>query len=76
LFSIFSRAKLEISLQILISSLLYSFVHLIYRDVPTLVFTFIIGLLWGCYYAKFRNLYSIIVSHSLLGAISIQVGLV
>jgi len=76
LFSIFSRAKLEISLQIILSSFLYSFVHLIYRDLPTLVFTFIVGLLWGYYYAKFGNLYSIIVSHSLLGAIAIIVGLV
>ncbi|MHC5857256.1 lysostaphin resistance A-like protein [Nostoc sp.] len=76
LFSIFSKAKLAKWLQILLSSLLYSFVHLIYRDLSTLVFTFIVGLLWGYYYAKLGNLYSIIVSHSVLGAIAILVGLV
>lgn len=76
LFSIFSRAKLAIWLQILLSTILYSFVHLIYRDVPTLLFTFIFGMFWGCHYAKFRNLNSIIISHSLLGAIAILVGLV
>jgi uncharacterized protein len=76
LFGIFSRAKLAIWLQILLSTLLYSFVHLIYQDVPTLLSTFIFGLFWGCHYAKFRNLHSIIISHSLLGAIAILVGLV
>jgi uncharacterized protein len=76
LFSIFSRVKLAIWLQITLSTLLYSFVHLIYRDLSTLVLTVIIGLTWGWYYAKFQNLYSIIVSHSLLGAIAILVGLV
>ncbi len=76
LFSIFSRAKLDIWLQIILSTLLYSFVHLIYQDVFTLLFTFIIGMLWGCHYVKYRNLYSIIISHSLLGVIAILVGLV
>ncbi|MBD2341796.1 CPBP family intramembrane metalloprotease [Calothrix sp. FACHB-156] len=76
LFGIFSRAKFAIWLQILLSTLLYSFVHLIYRDVATLLITFIIGLFWGCHYAKFQNLYILIFSHSLLGAIAILVGLV
>lgn len=76
LFGIFSRAKLNNRAQIILSALLYSLVHLIYRDVPTLLSTFIVGMFWGCYYAKYRNLYSIIVSHSVLGAIAILVGLV
>lgn len=76
LFGIFSRAKLAIWLQILLSTLLYSFVHLIYQDVPTLLSTFLLGIFWGCHYAKYRNLHSIILSHSLLGAIAILVGLV
>jgi len=76
LFAIFKRAKFPTWLQIILSTLLYSFVHLIYRDIPTLVFTLIIGMIWGWNYAKFLNLYSIIISHSLLGAIAILVGLV
>ncbi|MDB9374889.1 CPBP family intramembrane glutamic endopeptidase [Nodularia sphaerocarpa] len=76
LFGIFSRAKLAIWLQILLSTLLYSLVHLIYEDVPTLLSTLIIGLFWGYHYAKYRNLYSIIICHSILGAIAILVGLV
>ncbi len=76
LFSIFTRAKLVIWAQILLSALLYSFVHLIYRDVPTLLSTFVMGIFWGYHYAKYRNLHSIIISHSLQGAIAILVGLV
>lgn len=76
LFGIFSRAKLAIWLQILLSTILYSFVHLIYQDVPTLLSTFILGIFWGCHYGKYRNLHSIILSHSLLGAFAILVGLV
>lgn len=76
LFSIFSRAKVSFWSQIILSTFLYSFVHLIYRDLPTLLSTFIFGMFWGYHYAKYRNLYSIIISHSLLGAIAILVGLV
>jgi len=76
LFSIFSRAKFAMWLQILLSTLLYSFVHLIYQDIYILLSTFIIGIFWGWHYAKFHNLYSVIISHSVLGAIAILVGLV
>lgn len=76
LFAIFKREKFATWVQIVFSTLLYSFIHLIYKDIPTLVFTLIIGIIWGWNYAKFRNLYSIIISHSLLGAIAILVGLV
>jgi uncharacterized protein len=76
LFGIFSRAKLAIWFQIILSALIYSYLHLIYQDVPTLLLTLVIGLVWGYHYAKYQNLYSVIISHSLLGAISILLGLI
>ena len=76
LFGIFTRVKLAIWWQILLSTSLYSFVHIIYQDLPTLLLTFMVGLVWSCYYAKYRNLYSIIISHGLLGLVAILVGLV
>jgi uncharacterized protein len=76
LFSIFSRAKLGMGAQVLLSAMLYSFVHLIYQDIPTILITLLMGILWGYHYATYRNLYSVIISHSLLGAIAILVGLV
>lgn len=76
LFNLFTIAKMRKWLQILLSAFLYSFVHLIYRDLPALLSTFAIGIFWGYHYAKYRNLHSIIISHSLLGAIAILVGLI
>lgn len=76
LFSLFFRANFASWLQILLSTLFYTLVHLIYQDILTLVFTLMVGLFWSYHYAKFRNLYSVILSHSLLGAIAILYGLV
>lgn len=76
LFGIFNRAKFPDRLKILLSTLLYSFVHLIYRDIPTLLLTLLIGLFWSWHYNRFGNLYSVIISHSILGAIAILIGLV
>ncbi|MEM6399158.1 MAG: CPBP family intramembrane glutamic endopeptidase [Cyanobacteria bacterium P01_D01_bin.116] len=76
LFNLFSTVKMRKWQQILLSAFLYSFVHLIYRDLPTLISTFAIGIFWGYHYIKYRNLHSIIISHSLLGAIAILVGLI
>ncbi|MBD2596016.1 CPBP family intramembrane metalloprotease [Nostoc spongiaeforme FACHB-130] len=57
------------------SSILYSFVHAIYWDLPTLLFTLVIGFIWGYHYTRFINLYSVIVSHILLGVVAIATGL-
>ncbi len=62
--------------RIILSSVLYSFVHAIYWDLPTLIITLVIGLIWGQNYEKYRNLYSVIFSHSVLGAVAIMVGLI
>ncbi|NJO64383.1 MAG: CPBP family intramembrane metalloprotease [Richelia sp. RM2_1_2] len=76
LFKLFTITKMRKWLQIILSAFLYSFVHLIYRDLTTLLSTFAIGIFWGYHYAKYRNLHSIVISHSLLGAIAILVGLI
>lgn len=76
LFHLFSKIDLSKSQRILFSSLLYSFVHIIYLDVATLVVTFLIGLYWGYHYDRFRNWYSVSLSHSILGAVSILLGFV
>jgi uncharacterized protein len=75
LFALLTRLKLATWGQVVLSALLYSFVHIIYRDLPTLIFTFLFGLAWSVYYARFRDIYSIIFSHGLLGSIAILLGL-
>lgn len=76
LFHLFSKIDLNKGQRILFSSLLYSFVHIIYLDVATLVVTFLIGLYWGYHYDRFRNWYGVSLSHSILGAVSILLGFV
>lgn len=61
---------------IVTSAVLYSFVHAIYWDIPTLIITLVIGFFWSQNYEKYQNLYSVIFSHSLLGAIAIMIGLI
>lgn len=62
--------------RILIGAALYSFVHIIYQDVWTLIFTLFAGILWNIHYDKFRNLASVTFSHIVLGTITILLGFI
>lgn len=62
--------------KVFISSVLYSLVHIIYRDPATLVITFLMGLVWGYSYERYRNLAGVSASHAVLGLISILTGAV
>lgn len=62
--------------QILLSAVTYSFLHVIYRDPITLAVTLLMGILWGVIYYRYPNLLGVTVSHAVLGAVSIIVGLV
>lgn len=70
------NAGLNQSLKLIVSSALYSFLHIIYVDLFTLLATFLLGLYWGSNYNKFRNWYAVSISHSILGAFSILLGYV
>lgn len=61
---------------IIISSLCYSFVHIIYKDILTCVLTFIIGYVWYHLYRKDYNLSGVTLSHIVLGILSISLGIV
>lgn len=62
--------------QIAISALTYSFLHIIYKDIITILVTLLMGVIWGAIYHYRRNFFGVAVSHSVLGALSILVGLV
>ncbi len=62
--------------QVLLSAMLYSFLHLFYRDLITLAVTLVMGLVWGAIYRRHRNLWPVMGSHAVLGAVSILTGLV
>ncbi len=61
---------------IILSSFLYSFVHIIYRDFFTCLLTFIIGTIWYSLYKKDNNLLGVILSHIVLGLLTIVLGIV
>jgi uncharacterized protein len=62
--------------QVAISSFAYCFLHVIYRDAITLVVSLLIGIAWGLGYYASRNFWGVTISHCILGAVSISVGLV
>lgn len=61
---------------IFIAAILYSYVHIIYLDIPTLLFTLLAGFLWNIHYDKFRNIASVTLSHIVLGTATILLGLI
>jgi uncharacterized protein len=63
-------------LQIAISAVTYSFLHIIYNDPLTLAVTFIVGLVWGWMYHYYPNFWGVAISHAVLGAVSIKVGII
>ncbi len=68
--------KLKIVSSAIITSLLYSFIHIVYNDILTLVLTFMIGLIWFFNYNKSKNLLGVSISHIILGVITILTGMI
>lgn len=61
---------------IIFCSLFYSYVHIIYLDVLTLLLTFGIGVVWHLIYLRTKNLSGVIISHIVLGILTITIGLI
>ena len=61
---------------VVISSLCYSFVHIIYKDFFTCLLTFIIGVIWYFLYKKDNNLTGVCLSHIVLGITTIALGII
>lgn len=62
--------------QIAISAVTYSFLHIIYNDPITLAATFVVGLMWGWVYHTYPNFWGVALSHSVLGLLSIKLGVI
>ena len=63
-------------LWLIISSLLYSFIHIIYKDILTCILTFIIGIIWYILYRKDYNLVGVSISHIIIGILTISLGII
>ena len=67
---------LSVWLIVLISSMLYSLVHIIYKDWTLVVATFGLGVIWHWVYLKTNSLVGVMFSHSVFGALTIFLGLI
>ena len=61
---------------LLVSSLSFCFLHIIYRYPPLLIIAFISGLVWSAIFSKWPNIWGIALSHSLLGALAMFLGVI
>lgn len=75
-FGFFEKKNKHKYLWVVLSSLCYSFVHIIYKDVLTCILTFIIGVIWYLLYRKDYNLSGVCLSHIVLGILTISLGIV
>jgi membrane protease YdiL (CAAX protease family) len=50
--------------------------HIIYKDIGTMVLTFLVGLVWGTIFMRTHNLYVVTLSHAVLGAVAIMLGVI
>jgi membrane protease YdiL (CAAX protease family) len=54
----------------------YAFLHIVYKDWLAFLAPLVIGVVWGAIYRRHPNLWGVVLSHAVLGLISIAVGLV
>ena len=62
--------------QIIISAVTYRFLHIFYKDPIAILATLVMGILWGAIYYRYPNFWGVALSHAVLGATAIKVGLV
>jgi CAAX protease family protein len=62
--------------QIAVSAVSYAFLHIVYGDWLAFLAPLAIGVVWGALYRRYPNLWGVILSHAVLGLVSIRVGLI
>ena len=66
----------DFRLIIVISTLPFCFLHIIYRQPSLLLITFVSGMVWGVIYRKWQNIWGISLSHSVLGSLAMFFGII
>lgn len=61
---------------VIVSALSFCFLHIIYNDLLLLIISFLGGLIWGTIFIKGPNLWGVTLSHSLLGALAMFLGMI
>lgn len=73
-FGYFDKIKEHKWLWVITSSICYAFVHIIYKGFLTCVI--IIGIIWYLLYRKDYNLFGVVLSHIVLGILTISLGII
>ena len=61
---------------ILISSLSFCFLHIIYQRPLMMLITLLMGIVWGVIYYRYPNFWGVTFSHAVLGTAAIAIGLI
>lgn len=61
---------------VIISTVTYSLLHVIYQDALTVLVTFVMGIFWGMLYWRTPNFWTVTASHAILGTLAIVTGLI
>lgn len=61
---------------IILSSLSFCFLHIIYQHPMTIVIAFFMGLIWSIIYYKYPNFWGVTLSHAMLGTAAFALGLI
>ena len=61
---------------VVISAVLYSYMHTIARDGMTTLLTFVVGLIWAGIFSRTRNFFIVALSHAGLGVAAITLGVI
>ncbi len=61
---------------VVISSLNFAYLHIFFKDTPTMIVTLIGGVAWGIIYAKYPNFWTIALSHLILGVAALLFGFI
>lgn len=76
LFAELATVQVSAATKVLLSSFLFGFMHIIYRDALTVILTLLAGLLWAALFQKTRRVTIVAASHAVLGVAAIFAGLI
>ena len=60
---------------VLISTCTFCFLHIIYHNPAVLLLTLVSGLVWGVLFLRWPSIWGVSLSHSLLGALAMFLGI-
>jgi len=68
--------SVDFKIMLLVSTFSFCFLHIIYNRPPLLIISLISGLIWSIIYMKWPNIWGVSISHALLGATAMFLGVI